>query len=273
MRRSSPAPVADPAPRRPPPGLSQTNPRESIPTAQPCFASFASSFSEAWYASSPSHRPPPHAKGPAPGRGAGMTSPPPLRVACALTLGHILPRTVTEAAMPKERLSGPFITPGIKLSCVAVIAAGLLKVATGGELSGLSLGLVIALASAYALLLTVVLRFVEQRGRGAHLYALLGAAFVLGAAVVAMSRGSAFLVLMPLIFSGVLFFTPAGAAAVVIACTAVTLSSWELRGISGAELARELAIWIAPLVFTLVLSRIVLVQHRARVEMERLARN
>jgi len=174
--------------------------------------------------------------------------------------------------MPKERLSGPFITPGIKLSCVAVIAAGLLKVATGGELSGLSLGLVIALASAYALLLTVGLRFVEQRGRGAHLYALLGAAFVLGAAVVAMSRGSAFLVLMPLIFSGVLFFTPAGAAAVVIACTAVTLSSWELRGISGAELARELAIWIAPLVFTLVLSRIVLVQHRARVEMERLAR-
>jgi len=174
--------------------------------------------------------------------------------------------------MPKERLTGPFITPGIKLSCVAVIAAGLLKVATGGELSGLSLGLVIALASAYALLLTVGLRFVEQRGRGAHLYALLGAAFVLGAAVVAMSRGSAFLVLMPLIFSGVLFFTPAGAAAVVIACTAVTLSSWELRGISGAELARELAIWIAPLVFTLVLSRIVLVQHRARVEMERLAR-
>src|SRR5262249_4091117 len=222
MRRSSPAPVADLAPRRPPPGLSQTNPRESIPTAQPCFASFASSFSEAWYASSPRQRPPPKVMLVV---GAlAMTSPPPLRVACALTLGHILPRTVTEAAMPKERLSGPFITPGIKLSCVAVIAAGLLKVATGGELSGLSLGLVIALASGYALLLAVGLRFVEQRGRGAHLYALLGAAFVLGAAVVAMSRGSAFLVLMPLIFSGVLFFTPAGAAAVVIACTAVTLS-------------------------------------------------
>src|SRR5262249_57023257 len=39
-----------------------------------------------------------------------------------------------------------------------------------------------------------------------------------------------------------------------------------------AELARALALGIAPLVFTLVLSRIVLLQHRARTKMESFAR-
>jgi len=201
-----------------------------------------------------------------------MTSPAPLQVACSLPLGHILHRKVAEAAMREERSIGPFLTPGISLACVSVTAAALLKAATSGDLSGFRLALSIVLASLYALLLTLVLSFVEQRGTRAHLYALLGVAIALGAAVVAMSRGAASLLLMPLIFSGVVFLTPAGAVAVVIACTVVAVSSWALRGLAAAELPRELALWIAPLVFTLVLSRIVLFQHRARTEMESFAR-
>src|SRR5262249_55588364 len=157
-----------------------------------------------------------------------MTSPAPLQVACSLLLGHILHRKVAEAAMREDRSTGPFVTPGISMACVSVTAAALLKAATSGDLSGFRLALGIALAGFYARLLTVVLRFVEQRGTRAHLYALLGVAVALGAAVVAMSRGAASLLLMPLIFSGVVFLPPAGAAAVVIACTAVTLSSWAL---------------------------------------------
>src|SRR5262249_21587523 len=174
--------------------------------------------------------------------------------------------------MGEHKSTLPFITPGISLACVIVTAAGLLKTATSGDLSGFHLALLIALASAYTLLLTLVVCFVEQRGTRSQLYALLGVAFALGAAVVVMSRGAAFLVLMPLVFSGVIFLSPAGAAGMVIACTAVTLSAWVLRGPSVVELARELAVWMAPLVFTLAISRIVLLQHRARAEVESLAR-
>ena len=173
--------------------------------------------------------------------------------------------------MREERSTGPFITPGMALPCVVVTAAGVLKAVVDRDLLGSRLGLVIAMASAYALLLTVALHFVEQRGTRAHLYALLGIAFALGAGAVMMSRGAAFLLLMPLVFTGVIFLTPAGATAVVIACSVVTLSSWKLQGLSAAALARELAIWISPLLFTVVLSRIVLSQHRARAEMEKLA--
>src|SRR5262249_39777670 len=128
-----------------------------------------------------------------------VTSPTQLQVACSLLLGHILLRKVAEAAMREERSTGPFVTPGVSLACVSVTAAALLKAATSGDLSGYRLALGIALASVYALLLTLVLRLVEQRGTRAHLYALLGIAVALGAAVVAMSRGAASLLLMPLI--------------------------------------------------------------------------
>lgn len=174
--------------------------------------------------------------------------------------------------MREERSTLPFITPGISLACVTVTAAGLLKAATSGDLSGFQLALVIALASAYALLLTLALRFVEQRGTRAHLYALLGIAVVLGAAAVAVSRGAAFLLLMPLVTYAVLFLSPAGVTGVIAACTAVTVTSWLLRRPSAGEMVRDLAIWTASLVFVLVVSRIVLSQHRARIEVESLAR-
>src|SRR5262249_60623156 len=104
-----------------------------------------------------------------------MTSPAPLQVAGSLLLGHILHRRVAEAAMREERSTGPFMTPGISLACVSVTAAALLKAATSGDLSGFRLALGIALAGFYALLLTVVLRFVRRGGRGRPLFRVLGA--------------------------------------------------------------------------------------------------
>jgi signal transduction histidine kinase len=173
--------------------------------------------------------------------------------------------------MRQERLTLPLITPGISLACVTVTAAGLLKAATAGGLSGFQLALVIALGAAYAALLTVGLRFVEQQGSAAYLYALLGVAIVLGGAAVAMSQGAAFLLLMPLVTYAVLFLSPAGVTGVIATCTAVAVTSLLLRRPSAGDIVRDLAIWTASLVFVLVVSRLVLSQHRARIQVESLA--
>ena len=174
-------------------------------------------------------------------------------------------------ATREEKPATPFVTPSVSMACVAVTAAGLLKAATSGDLSRFQLALVIALSGAYVLLLTAGLRFIEQRGTRAHLFAVLGIAVALGSAVVAVSRGEAFLLLMPLITCGVLFLSPAGLVAVVAACTAATVGTWAIRATSAGELVRDLATWIASLAFVFVVSRIVLSQHRARAEVESLA--
>src|SRR5215471_5461192 len=174
-------------------------------------------------------------------------------------------------ATREEKPATPFVTPSVSMACVAVTAAGLLKAATSGDLSRFQLALVIALSGAYVLLLTAGLRFIEQRRTRAHLFAVLGIAVALGSAVVAVSRGEAFLLLMPLITCGVLFLSPAGLAAVVAACTAATVGTWAIRATSAGELVRDLATWIASLAFVFVVSRIVLSQHRARAEVESLA--
>jgi signal transduction histidine kinase len=59
---------------------------------------------------------------------------------------------------------------------------------------------------------------------------------------------------------------------VVAACTSIALSAWVVRGLPAAQLPRELAVWIAPLVFTLVVSRMVLLQNRQAAAIEELAK-
>src|SRR2546427_427383 len=56
-----------------------------------------------------------------------------------------------------------------------------------------------------------------------------------------VSRGEAFLLLMPLVTYGVLFLSPAGAGAVAAACSAVTLTAWVSRASSVAEIVRDVA--------------------------------
>jgi signal transduction histidine kinase len=171
-----------------------------------------------------------------------------------------------------ERANTGFITPGISVACLTATGAGLLKAATSAELSAFQLALVIALGSLYAFLLTWALHFVERRGTRAHVYVLLTVAVTLGAGAVVLSRGSAFLLLMPIITVAVLFLSRGGTAGLIAICTAVTVASWVLRGPSAGEMVRDLAIWIAAMVFVLVVSQIVLSQHRARTEVESLAR-
>src|SRR5262249_9005139 len=108
-------------------------------------------------------------------------------------------------ALREERSATALVTPGICLACVTVTAAGLIKAATSGTLSLSQLTLVIALGTAYALLLAVALPFLEQRGTKVHLYIVLAVAVALAAAAVEISRGAAFLLLMPLITYAVLF--------------------------------------------------------------------
>jgi signal transduction histidine kinase len=175
-------------------------------------------------------------------------------------------------AMREQISTTAFVTPGICIACAAATAAGLLKAATSGELSPARLTLLIALGSVYTILLTLGLHFAERRGTRAHLDALLAVAVAIGAAAMVMSRGTAFLILMPLVTCAVLFLSPAGLASVIAACTAVTVISWLLHRPSAGELVRDVAIWIASVVFVLVVSRIVLMQRRARAQVESLAR-
>ncbi len=187
-------------------------------------------------------------------------------------IGVIFCSRVAEMDNRQERPNTHFVTPGISVACLAATGAGLLKTATSGELSAFQLALVIALGSIYAFLLTWALHFVERRGTRAQLYVLLIAAVTVGAGAVVLSRGAAFLLLMPIITFAVLFLSPAGTAGVIALCTALTVSSWALRGPSAGEMVRDLAIWIAAMLFVVVVSRIVLSQHRARTEVESLAR-
>ncbi|OLD08678.1 MAG: hypothetical protein AUI90_06285 [Deltaproteobacteria bacterium 13_1_40CM_3_69_14] len=174
---------------------------------------------------------------------------------------------VSSVERPAER----FVTPGVSFACIATTAAGLIKAVTSRHHSAPSLALLIALAGFHALLGTAGLYLAERRGTKTHLLLNLAAMFATGAAAVALSRGEAFLLLMPLVTYGVLFLSPAGAGAVAAACSAVTLTAWVSRASSVAEIVRDVAVWTATLAFVLVVSRMLLLQHEARSEVEGLA--
>lgn len=174
---------------------------------------------------------------------------------------------VSSVERPAER----FVTPGVSFACIATTAAGVLKAVTSQHHSAPSLALLIALAGFHALLGTAGLYLVERRGTKTHLLLSLAAMFATGAGAVAVSRGEAFLLLMPLVTYGVLLLSPAGAAAVAAACSAVTLTAWVSRASSVAEIIRDVAVWTASLAFVLVVSRMLLLQHKARSEVESLA--
>ncbi len=175
---------------------------------------------------------------------------------------------------PEEKQMAPFVSPATSLAFVATTAAGLLKAATTTEehFSAPRLALIVALGGVYALLGTAGLYLVERRGTKRHLYALLATALALGAAAVVLTHGAAWLLLMPLVSYAVLFLIPAVATGVVVACTALMLRTWVIHGFSAAELTREMGVWVASLAFVLVVSRMFLLQHRARIEVESLAR-
>jgi len=168
---------------------------------------------------------------------------------------------------PTER----FITPGLSLACIAATAAALIKVVASGRLSASWLALLLVLAGVYAVLGTVGLWLVERRGARARLHLILASMFAAGAGAMALTRGEALLLLMPLVTYGVLYLSPAGVASLVAACSAVMVTIWIANAHSIAQLAREVAVLTAALAFVIVISRMLLVQHKARTEMEALA--
>src|SRR5215813_11968518 len=188
-------------------------------------------------------------------------------------LAEVAPRTFKDAywslGVEMERSIERFVTPGVSLACVGTIAAGVIKAITShGDPTA---RLAVVVAGIYALLGTAGLYLVERRGTRVHLRFNLAAMFVAGVATVAVSRGDAFLVLMPLVTYGVLFLSPLGAAVLAVACSAAATTTWLLFTTSVAELVRDLAVWTASLAFVLVVSRMLLLQRRAQSEVEALA--
>ena len=164
-----------------------------------------------------------------------------------------------------------FITPGVSLACIGATAAAVIKVVASGRLSALWFALLLVLAGAYALLGTVGLWLVERRGTRRQLHLVLASMFAAGAGAMAVSRGEAVLLIVPLVTYGVLYLSPAGVATLVAACSAVMVTIWISQAHPIAQLVRELAVWTAALAFVIVISRMLLVQHKARTEMEALA--
>ena len=164
-----------------------------------------------------------------------------------------------------------FITPGVSLACIGATAAAVIKVVASGRLSALWFALLLVLAGAYALLGTVGLWLVERRGTRRQLHLVLASMFAAGAGAMAVSRGEAVLLIVPLVTYGVLYLSPAGVASLVAACSAVLVTIWISQAHPIAQLVRELAVWTAALAFVIVISRMLLVQHKARTEMEALA--
>jgi len=87
----------------------------------------------------------------------------------------------------------------------------------------------------------------------------------------AVSRGEAVLLFMPLVTYGVLYLSPARIASLVAASSAVMITIWISKAHPMIQLIREVSIWTAALAFAIVISRMLLVQHKARTEMEALA--
>jgi len=168
---------------------------------------------------------------------------------------------------PTER----FITPGVSLACIAATAAALIKVVASGRLPALWFALLVVLAGAYALLGTVGLWLVERRGTRGQLHLVLASMFAAGAGAMAVSHGEAVLLLLPLVTYGVLYLSPAGVASLVTACSAVMVTIWISEAHPISQLVRELAVWTAAWAFAIVISRMLLVQHKARAQMEALA--
>ena len=164
-----------------------------------------------------------------------------------------------------------FITPGVSLACIGATAAAVIKVVASGRLSALWFALLVVLAGAYALLGTVGLYFVERRGTRRQLHLVLALMFAAGAGAMAVSRGEAVLLIVPLVTYGVLYLSPAGVAPLVAGCSAVMVTIWIAEAHPIAQLVRELAVWSAALAFVIVISRMLLVQHQARTKMEALA--
>lgn len=168
---------------------------------------------------------------------------------------------------PTER----FITPGVSLACIAATAAALIKVVASGLLSAPWLALLLVLAAVYALLGTVGFWLVERRGTRAQLHLVLASMFAAGAGAMAVSRGEVVFLIMPLVMYGVLYLSPAGVASLVAAFSAVMVTVWIAEAHPIARMVRELAVWSAALAFVIVISRMLLVQRKARTEMEALA--
>ena len=168
---------------------------------------------------------------------------------------------------PTER----FITPGVSLACIAATAAALIKVVASGRLSAFWFALLVVLAGAYALLGTVGLWLVERRGTRRQLHLVLASMFAAGSGAMAVSSGEAVLLLLPLVTYGVLYLSPAGVASLVAACSAAMVTIWISKAHPIAQLVRQFAVWTAGLAFVIVISRMLLVQHKARTKMEALA--
>ncbi len=168
---------------------------------------------------------------------------------------------------PTER----FITPGVSLACIAATAAALIKVVASRRLSAFWFALLVVLAGAYALLGTVGLWLVERRGTRRQLHLVLASMFAAGSGAMAVSSGEAVLLLLPLVTYGVLYLSPAGVASLVAACSAAMVTIWISKAHPIAQLVRQFAVWTAGLAFVIVISRMLLVQHKARTKMEALA--
>jgi signal transduction histidine kinase len=172
-----------------------------------------------------------------------------------------------------EKLDLRFVTPGSALAVVAVTAAGLFSAASakGAGPWDSTQTVVLLLGVAHALFGTLVIGWIERRGRRMHLAAFFAVAVGIDLAALITSGGSAYLLSMSLMSQSVLYLPSAGAALVIGVCSIATLAIRALAAPAALDLVKHVAAFGSIAVFVVVFSRMMLEQHRARAELGRLA--
>ena len=163
------------------------------------------------------------------------------------------------------------MAPGNSVALVAVTGSGLSNAIAQSELSLTIVLSVVGLGLVHMLMGVGGLYWLERHGSRRQLHLHFALATLVGVTAVALSHGTAWLLLLSLVSQSVLYLERRGVLLVSGAAGAVVLASmWWFRG-DTTELFEMLVGCAAAFLFVLFFSRMALEQHRARHEVERLA--
>ncbi|HVY47496.1 MAG TPA: histidine kinase, partial [Minicystis sp.] len=170
------------------------------------------------------------------------------------------------AALPR------FIAPANGFAFAAVSAAGLVGAySTFVPVDPAARAVAIAIGAAYAIGGPAGAYVIERRGTRRALHAFFAVLVAAAVAVDVLTRGSAALLFLAVVSASVLYLRPALAAATTALAFGTSVAFYAVDAPSPALFLQAAGSYTAALAFVLVFSRMALVQHRQRAEVERLA--
>jgi signal transduction histidine kinase len=177
------------------------------------------------------------------------------------------------ASAPAARVQR-FIGPGIVVAMTMVVVASIVRTSlrTHDALGPWEMAALSVIAAAYLLTGAVGMCRAEGRGDRSRLLSLLGVMVALASAAVPLSRGGAWLMVLPVVTLSILYLSSAGAAGVTALVAAVVVGSQvAFSGAPARRMVQELVAYSSAFAFVIVFSRMALREHQARARIEQLA--